>query len=145
MDSEKDSRKRSSCWVVRSVKMVSCSPISLHLRTGKRAQLSVPQIIAWAIAPSGTMYALTVSCTVATQKAPKHCTFNRITLAAFRGIPLNPDHLRSRGRFAPQMATQRPTQAYSRKINTIQTTVGNPYQLTLCLAESVSHAVPRLL
>ena len=113
--------------------MVSCSPIFLHSRTGKRAQLSVPKNFSWAITPSGTMYALTASCTVATQKAPKHY-IQPDNFTTFSGIPLNPDHLRSRGHFAPQMATQRPTQAYSRKMNTIQTTVGNPYQLKLCVS-----------
>ena len=61
-----------------------------------RAQLSVPKRILWTIAPSGTMYALTASCAVATQKALKHCTFNRIILPVFRGVPLNSNHLRSR-------------------------------------------------
>ena len=82
-----------------SVKMVSCSPISLYSRTGKRARLSVSRSNSWDIAPSGTVYALTASCTVATQKAPKHCTLNRIILPVLRGVPLNPDHLSSRGTF----------------------------------------------
>ena len=147
MDSEKDSRKRSSRWVLSSSECQNdfvFTYIFVFADGKTRPAISTSnncvghRAIGNDVCIDSQLYG-------GYPEGAKTLYIQPYNFSGIQGNPIKSGPSTLAGTFCTADGDAAPDASIPRKINTIQTTVGNTYQLSLCLAARVSHAVLRVL